>query len=305
MSYRPKLIIQIDCDSEYVMEKHYGVYKKQRYEYYSSLKLFTEKFKNANLKSTLFVVGKDIENKNVQQYIFQAIADGYEIANHSYWHQNRFSSLSIDKFQYEVQKTNNAVYSKFGLQCKGFRAPNFDMKSVYMKILKEEGMQYDCSLLPTPYRPLIKILKGLDTVSAGYMGGSACSVLTGTYASNEKKIKKIRKCKNDIIEIPITTFPYLKFPCHFSYLLAMNSKLAEQIMILLVKWHIKKREPLVFLFHLADLVDNKYLYGTELKYYKSLKERLFLFDKFIELVRYSFDSLTTIEYCNYLNGGGV
>ena len=70
MSYRPKLILQIDCDSEYVMEKHYGVYKKQRYEYYSSLKLFTEKFKNANLKSTLFVVGKDIENKNVQQYIF-------------------------------------------------------------------------------------------------------------------------------------------------------------------------------------------------------------------------------------------
>lgn len=305
MRDKPILILQVDCDSEFIMQKHYGLLKQQYGNtYYSALKIFNEKFKKSKLKSTLFVVGKDVENKNVQRYILDAINNGHEIANHSFEHQNRFSTLSDEKFQIEVHKTNNVIYSAFGLRCKGFRAPNFDINPSHIKILKQEGFQYDCSVLSTPYLPFIKFLKGIDANNSGYMG-KAYIAPRKPYIPNEQKIWKNNKdgfC-NDIIEIPITTFPYLKFPCHFSYLLAVNSKTAKWIMKALINWHVKHKEAFIFVFHLAELVDNKYLYGTELKCYKSLEERLFLLDKFIEMVCGSFESLTTSEYCDLLKAG--
>ena len=65
----------------------------------------------------------------------------------------------------------------------------------------------------------------------------------------------------------------------------------------------KRREALVFVFHLADLVDNKLLYGIEQKCYKSLEERLFLLDCFVNMVGNSFHSLTTLEYYNLIKAG--
>ena len=160
--------------------------------------------------------------------------------------------------------------------------------------------------MSTPYLPIIKFLKGTDAKKTGYMGKSRLAPRK-PYIPNEKKIWKEEKngYSKSFIEIPITTFPYLKFPCHFSYLLAANPKTAERIMTALIRWHIKRKEDLVFLFHLADLIDNKFLYGTELKRYKSLDKRLFLFDRFIEMVSNSFDSITTSEYCDLLKAGTI
>jgi hypothetical protein len=304
MPDKPKLILQIDCDSEYVMQKHYGIPKQQGHTYYSALDIYIEKFREAKLKSTLFVVGNDMENKNLHPYIFNAINNNNEIANHSYDHPNRFSEITDERFRIEVQKTNDAVHSAFGLKCKGFRAPNFDINPSHIKILKQEGFHYDCSILSTPYLPIIKLLKGTDVKKSGYMGKLHLAPRR-PYIPCENKIWKSAKSgyNNSIIEIPITTFPYLKFPCHFSHLLAASPKIAVLIMTTLIKWHIKRNEPLIFIFHLTDLVDNKFLFGTELKHYKSLKERLFLLDKFIEMVSNSFDSLTTSEYCDLLKAG--
>lgn len=306
MHDKPKLILQIDCDSEYVMQEHYGISKQWGYTYYSALEIFIEKFKEAKLKSTLFVVGKDIENKSVQPYILNAINNGHEIANHSFGHPNRFSTISNEKFRVEIQKTNSAVHSILGLRCKGFRAPNFDINSSHMEVLRQEGFQYDCSVLSTPYLPIIKLLKGTDVKKSGYMGKSHLAPRR-PYIPNVNKIWKKEKSgyNNRVMEIPITTFPYLKFPCHFSYLLATKPKIAIQIMTMLIKWHVKQKETLIFLFHLADLVDSKFLYGTELKYYKSLEERLFLLDKFIGMTCNTFESLTTCEYYDILKEGAI
>lgn len=304
MCNKPELILQIDCDSEYVMQTHYGLPLSQENTYYSALDKFLNRFQRAGLKSTLFVVGKDVENKNVQRYIWKAVDNGCEIANHSYDHCNHFSAISYEEFKVEVQKTNHIISSVFDISCKGFRAPNFDMNPSYIKILRKEGIKYDCSLLSTPFLPLIKLLKGIEANRSGYLGNTYWNPQK-PYVPDEIKMWKAKKIKNcrDIIEIPITTFPYLRFPCHFSYLLTVNFKIAKQIMKTLINWHVKRREALVFVFHLADLVDNKLLYGIEQKCYKSLEERLFLLDCFVNMVGNSFNSLTTLEYYNLIKAG--
>lgn len=304
MRNKPELILQIDCDSEFVMQNHYGLTARQENTYYSALDIFIDKFQRAELKSTLFVVGKDIENGNVQRYIWNAINNGCEIANHSFVHSNEFSEISDKEFQAEVRETNRIVFSTFGMTCKGFRAPNFDMNPSYIKILKQEGFQYDCSILSTPYIPFIKLLKGVDADKSGYLGNIYWTPKK-PYVPDDKKIWKSKKDKRDtdVIEIPITTFPYLRFPCHFSYLLAMNFKVAKRIMSALINWHVKRKEALIFVFHLADLVDNKFLCGIEQKRYRSLEQRLFLLDSFINLVHNSFNSLTTLEYYYLLKAG--
>ena len=292
MSY-PKLIIQIDCDGDYVISQHYNVPRYSTDVFYSSLDIYINKFCKNNLKSTLFLVGNDVREKGYRECIANAIRFGHEIANHSYSHSSNFSQLHLSDFRNEVIQTNNLIEMTYGVKCKGFRAPNFDFNNIFVKVLEEEGFLYDCSSISTPYKFILRMLKGAK--GSGYMRQLSNIDKEGHISKNGKNI-----VIDDFVKISVSTFPYLRFPCHFSYLLAMPPELSEKAMNALIKWHIRHNVPLVYIFHLADIVDNAYLYGTELKYYKNVEKRLDLLDKFINQVRDSFESCTTLQYCNWL-----
>lgn len=288
----PKLIIQIDCDGDYVLSQHYKKSRRSTDVFYSALNIFMEKFFESNLKTTLFLVGNDVKEKGYIESIGKAIQFGHEIANHSYSHSSNFSQLSESDFRNEIIGTKNIIKTTYGVSCEGFRAPNFDFNDVFVKILIEEGFLYDCSYISTPYKFLLRLLK--ETTETGYM--------RQFHGVGHKGAFKKEHCApmDDFVKIPVSTFPYFKFPCHFSYLLALPSDISKIIMTSLLKWHINRGVPLVYVFHLADIVDNSYLYGTELKYYKNLEKRLELLDAFISQVKDSFDSCTTLQYCNWL-----
>lgn len=297
MNSKPKLIIQIDCDSEFVIKNHYGLTEPINHLYYSALEIFLEKFKRLKLKSTLFVVGKDINLEN-SLHLFKALDDGHEIANHSFSHCANFSMISKDRFVQEVRSTNKAIKEHLGVVNMGFRAPNFNINLAHWDLLEQEGIHYDCSFLMTPFSQVLSKIKRQDANDSRYL------------ADNYKQCKEYFLKKSTIfgfydntVEIPISVFPYLKFPCHFSYLLSTNKYLAQQIMHALISWHIKSERPLIYLFHLADIVENEFLRGTELRWYKSLEERLFLLDLILEMFSGNFDSLTTYEYLKFMKEG--
>ncbi|MBS5842947.1 MAG: polysaccharide deacetylase family protein [Clostridiales bacterium] len=299
MRYKPKLIIQIDCDSEFVIKNHYGLSEPINHSYYSALKIFFEKFKRLKLQSTLFVVGKDINHSN-SIYLLEALDNGHEIANHSFSHCANFSMISKNDFIQEVHSTNEVIKTHLGVVNRGFRAPNFNINLSHLDLLEQEGIQYDCSFLMTPFSHVLSRIKKQDANDSRYL------------ADNYKNCKEylLKKCNkfgfyNNTIEIPISVFPCLKFPCHFSYLLATNKYLAQQLIRALIRWHTRNEKVLIYLFHLADIVENEFLYGTELKWYKSLEERLFLLDLILELFSENFDSLTTYEYLRFMKDGNI
>jgi len=295
---KPKIVFQIDCDSEIALSEHYGCtsYPFGHEVYYNVLEIFQSLLSQHNFKATFFIVGKDLADENKCEKFRKLISYGHEIANHTYHHPNCLSKMSSVKVREEIEQMNQICLRKLGLKPQGFRAPNFDINLNILKILNEVGLYYDCSMLFTPWKPILKLLKGYNPFKAGYLGENY--LFFSLRYPYSPKVANVNK--DSITEVPITTFPHLKFPCNFSYLLAMPKSLGYRVFHKLIRWHQKQNKPLIFIFHLADLVDNQYLFKTEAKYYKSLEERLFFIENIFKTIADDFESVTTYDYVKSL-----
>lgn len=278
---KSKVLIQVDCDGKYALSSHYGEQIKDDEDdvFYSSINNILSILKKFGLKATFFVVGKDLETFEKVEVLKEVVKNEHEIANHTYNHPNDLSKMSQQDIQNEILQTNDIIYSKLGIKAKGFRAPNFDISEKILNVLEQNEMIYDCSLINTPWKSLLRVFKGENMLTSNYLG----------------RMTHIPPTVN-INEIQISTFPFLKFPCNLSYLLALPAKISYRLFRVLYKYHLKTETPLIFIVHLSDFVDNIYLYKTESRYFKSLPKRLFFIERIFEIFAKSFDSVTTTEY---------
>lgn len=306
---KAKLLIQVDCDSETAIRNHYHTKALQtRYAYYSALDLFLQKFREHHIRATLFVVGSDMKDDFKRHKIEKAMIDGHEIANHTFTHPSNLSKLSMEDLAGEIVRTNDIFNQYFGIRPQGFRAPNFDMNSRLLALLYKERFEYDCSLLSTPFKPLLKLIKKENPFQSGYLGQPRL------YPSPRQPYipqpgnlwrKDVLGGQGKVMEFPVQTLPYLHVPCNFSYLLAMPERIGRVTMKFLINWHRKKGEPFFFIFHLADLVDNRHLLGTEASFYQGIKSRTEFLDEFFQYLADDFLSETTGMYCCRLKEGNV
>lgn len=278
------VLIQVDCDGEYVLSSHYGekMSKEKEYDvFYTAINFIVSLLKKYSLKATFFVVGRDLEDANKVDILRNVVAEGHEIANHTYTHPNGLSKMSISDIQSEISETNRIISKNLAIEVYGFRAPNFDISNNTLNILEKNKIIYDCSILDTPWKPMFRALKGLDIFSSSYLG----------------RMFFLPSSKN-IIEIPVSTFPYIKFPCNLSYMLALPELIAPKYFQMLYKYYLEREKTLVLVLHLSDFVDNVYLFRTEAKYFKSLRKRLFFIEDIFKILSNSFKSTTTIDYVN-------
>jgi peptidoglycan/xylan/chitin deacetylase (PgdA/CDA1 family) len=76
--------------------------------------------KTDNVKATFFMLGQMVDqNPNVTKQVFE---DGHEIASHSYSHP-QLNTLSTEKLQNEINKTNKAIFEATGSLPKNIRPP--------------------------------------------------------------------------------------------------------------------------------------------------------------------------------------
>lgn len=302
MSKEAKVILQIDCDSEIAISNHYGIQMEDREDslvYYNALDQYLDLLKKYNLRATLFVVGADLNCSRKCFILRKAISQQHEIANHTYQHPVALRRESPAQLQKELEDTDEIIKRKLKVVPRGFRAPNFEADQRTLPILKAMNYEYDCSVLPTPYLPLIQRLKKKDAGDAGYLGNWQYMLAPrAPYYPREDVIWKADRTKhpNLLLELPVSTFPYLGFPCHSSYLLALPELIRNNLLSSMLSLYRRRERPFIYVFHLADLVPDNYLYGTEKKHYGSLEERLRFIEKFLSGVSASFTSYTTLEY---------
>jgi len=112
-------------------------------------------FGRHNCKATFFTLGVVAEK---HPELIRAISEkGHEIACHSHAHL-KVSDLGPDGFREDLQKARAAIFSACAVEPKGFRAPSWSISPPEWKsgeeshwalrILKEEGFDYDASLFP-------------------------------------------------------------------------------------------------------------------------------------------------------------
>ncbi len=296
-------LIQIDLDGLWVIFQHFGFQHDTPEDllYASALPAFLDLFDAYGIKATLFVVGKDLLTASKVKLLKKAVAKGHEIANHTMNHAEGFSFLPLHKKKEEIEAAEKIIQDTLGVTPKGFRTPSNDVDSETLKILEDRGYIYDSSLLPTYYGPLLRKLKFSSlhiSRQDHYLGRSIYGLAPlRPYHPSSEAIWKKGKMK--IMEIPITTMPWLRLPFHTSFTLAACQLGLGCGLFNLGYWLLSLTNlPLNFVFHTNELS----IPISEEKIKRQLGLNLPLETKqkicgyILGTIKKDFDILTTLEY---------
>ena len=116
-----------------------------------------EFLKSYNLDATFFTVGKNIiEFPDVHKEL-----KDFEIGNHTYSHPYFLTRKTLEEKKYEIEKTHSIIKDFYGVTPNMFRAPDYQIDSELVNILKDLGYKGDSSMIKVLIPPgyLINCIK--------------------------------------------------------------------------------------------------------------------------------------------------
>jgi hypothetical protein len=177
-----------------------------------------------DLSITFFVVGKDASLSRNRDAIGAMSAAGHEIGNHSFRHQPWLHRYTVGELHTELERAEDALGEVTGERTVGFRGPGYSLSPDVLRVLVDRGYEYDCSTLPTVIGPLARWyyfrsakLDAAQREERAHLFGSARNGLRPLHPY-EWEVGTDR-----LLEIPVTTMPYLRVPFHLSYVLYLAS----------------------------------------------------------------------------------
>ncbi len=258
---KPLASISLDLDNQWSYMKTHGDSGWESFPSYFDkfIPNFLNILNELKLQITFFVIGQDaILDKN-KEYLSLVSKNGHEIANHSFNHDTFIHLYSKGELREDILSAEEAILIAAGQKTIGFRAPGFSWGKDLFEILIENDYEYDASTFPTFIGP---IARKFFFASAKLTDEEKDKLknLYGNFAEGFRSInpyfwniggsKKIR-------EIPVSTFPIIKTPIHFSYLFYL-ANFSEKLMYFYLRnaiffSKITKSE-LNFLLHPTDLL---------------------------------------------------
>jgi hypothetical protein len=224
------------------------------YVFHSGLDTLLELFDDHGIRSTFFVIGKDLRDPAKVARLRSVVAEGHEIGNHSTTHPRYFKRLSPSKKREEIETCHKLAEDRLGVSPRGFRAPAYSISGDTLEILTELGYLYDSSVLPSFYDSIISFLlkqgkKGNNDLGLTHDPFSFDQLRRRNriYRPSLEDVYRPGNCK--IWELPVTCIPYLKLPFHASYVLN-SSPFLFRVADLLLKTF---RGPITYLIHLKDV----------------------------------------------------
>jgi hypothetical protein len=170
---------------------------------------------------TFFIVGTDAEAEPEQ---IKALSDaGHEIGNHSHRHEPWLHRYGHDELEHELDQAEDAIEAACGTRPTAFRGPGYSVTPALLESLARRGYTYDCSLLPTWIGPLARAYY-FRTASLAAEEREERAALFGSLRDGAQPLRSFQwnTPAGAITEIPVTTFPLLRIPCHVSYVLYLE-----------------------------------------------------------------------------------
>jgi hypothetical protein len=225
-------------------------------------------FDRFGIRATFFICGRDLPAQ--ASTVTEIARRGHELANHSSQHRNGFARLSRTEKCAEISDTSDLIHAASHQQPIGFKAPVFSFSPDLLDILRELGYQYDSSVLPTPYAPLMRVLQ--RRLSGGYVDsghyGQAINGLAPLCPYQPDPVAPHRPARDVRIrqraaersesgnptavwEAPVTTMPILRLPMHSTFVMTVGQPLFDLGLALARA----RRVPINYLLHAADVID--------------------------------------------------
>lgn len=171
------------------------------------------------LRATMFIVGQDA-TRAANRDVLAAIDAAHEVGNHSFEHDQQIHRWPEAKLEDDLARTEDAIEAATGTKPEGFRGPGYTLSTSTLRVLLRRGYAYDASTLPSYLGPLARAfyfratrLEGADRDHRGE--------LFGTFADGRRPLRPYYWALDgeELLEMPVTTFPGVKVPIHVSYVL--------------------------------------------------------------------------------------
>ena len=249
-----------------------------------------------NLKITFFIVGQDAALEKNEEHLSQIVKHGHEVGNHSFHHESWLHLYQKEKIRDEILTAEKHIENVTGKKPNGFRGPGFSWSKNLIEVLSELGYDYDASTLPTFIGPFARFYY-FRTAKLTPEEKKERKKLFGSFKDGFRSVKpyfwKFDGVK-ELLEIPVTTIPFIKTPFHLSYLIYLNN-----ISPLLMKLYLStaitfckmtKTSP-SFLLHPLDLIGGDMV--PELSFFPGMNvnsgKKTELFIKVINQLSYNFE----------------
>jgi peptidoglycan-N-acetylglucosamine deacetylase len=174
------------------------------------------------LKITFFIVGQDAALQKNFVPLQSIVEAGHEVSNHSFRHEPWLHLYTEQQVVEELSRAEEAIERVTGQRPVGFRGPGYSLSPTVLRVLAQRGYQYDASTLPTFLGPLARAYYFMTTKLSAE-DKEHRKRLFGGWRDGLQPIHPYRwqidDYSQEIIEIPVTTMPFLKLPFHISYIL--------------------------------------------------------------------------------------
>lgn len=303
-SPKPLASLSLDLDNQWSYMKIHGDSEWEDYPSYFDLfiPMVLDVLDQFNLKITFFIVGQDAAIESNKMFLRQLTERGHEVGNHSFHHDPGFHLYSYKQLEKDILETENCIFHVTGKKPLGFRGPGFSWNKSQMKILSERDYVYDASSLPTYIGPLARLyyfwISELMREEKKQRSDLYGNIKHGLLPV-KPYLCQIPNGKN-LLEIPVTTIPFIKTPFHLSYLLYI-SRFSKYLMLFYLNMaitfcKISKTEP-SFLLHPLDLLGGDQI--PELAFFPGMdlnkEKKLKIFKLVIKVLskHYNFVNLST------------
>ena len=258
-------------------------------------------------RTTVFVVGKDLQFDENCAAVAKYADAGHEIANHSFSHLPWLDTLPAEELEAEVATAEQAVESVVGLRPRGFRAPGFSGSSELHELLARRGYEYDASSFPTVIGPLAAWYARMKSIGKG-SAGPRQRFATLRSGFGDLRPHQLPTSAATLIEVPVTTMPLLRLPIHGTYLLylAQFSSLAAKSYMrsALALCRLRGVGPSMLL-HPLDFLGGDEV--PELSFFPGMKldwaAKRQLLDKLLTAINHTFQVGTVAEHARSLTPG--
>ncbi len=180
-------------------------------------------FEAVSIKATIFVVGQDAKLSKNHAALKSIAAAGHEIANHSFHHEPWLHLYTPQQVVEELELAEDAICQVTGAELYGFRGPGFSISNEVLKELARRGYRYDATSFPTFLGPVARLFYFLRT-RLNRKQREDRKELFGQFRDGFQTLLPYlwQSDAGQLIRIPVTTMPIIKFPIHASYLMYLR-----------------------------------------------------------------------------------
>jgi len=222
---KPLASLSLDLDNEWAYLKTHGDPNWDVFPTYLDVVVprFLRVLDGLGQRITVFIVGQDAALAKNHTALRSIALAGHEIGNHSFHHEPWLQHYGTEAIEAEIGDATDAIADATGVRPVGFRGPGFTLSRGTLDALAARDYRYDCSTFPTYIGPLARAYYFM-TAKLTPEEREQRKALFGSMTEGRRPLKQYCWDLGDpqarkLLEIPVTTFPIVKIPIHFSYVL--------------------------------------------------------------------------------------